>query len=63
MILKEIQLEEDKTITEIMDEFQLSPTTHILLAVNGQVFHPTEIMDRKLGKGDKVMLISPMGGG
>ena len=62
IIMKEIEVEEDKTINELLDELQFS-STPILLGLNGQVFYPDEIKDRRLRKGDKVMLIPLMEGG
>jgi len=62
MGIKEIEVKEDKTIKELMDELQLS-TAPILLEVGGEIFHPDEIKDRRLRKGDKVTLIPMIGGG
>jgi thiamine biosynthesis protein ThiS len=60
--IEEIEVKEDKTIKELMDELQLS-TAPILLELSGRIFYPDEIKDRRLRKGDKVALIPLIGGG
>ena len=62
MSIQEIEIKEDKTIKELMDELQLS-TAPILLEMNGEIFYPDEIKDRRLRKGDKVTLIPLIAGG
>ena len=62
MGIEEIEVTEDKTINELMDELQL-PSTHILLEISGQNFYPDEIKDRKLKRGDKIILIPLIAGG
>jgi len=42
--IREIQLEEDKTVKELMAELCLS-CLHILLELNGEIFYPDEIKD------------------
>jgi len=60
--VEEIKVKEDKTVRELMDEFQLS-TAPILLELSGRIFYPDEIEDRKLKRGDKVTLIPLIAGG
>jgi len=60
--IEEIEVKEDKTIKELMDKLQLS-SVPILLEVNGRIFYPDEIKDRRLRKGDKVVFIPLIAGG
>ena len=60
--IEEIEVKADKTITTLMDEFQLA-SAPILLAVSGEIFYPDEIKDRGLRRGDKVTLIPVIAGG
>ncbi len=60
--IEEIEVKEDKTVKELMDELQLS-SAPIMLEVNGEIFYPDEIKDRRLKRGDKVVLIPMIGGG
>ena len=60
--IKEIEVKEDKTIKELMDELQLS-SAPILLEVSGEIFYPDEIKDKRLRRGDKVALIPLIAGG
>jgi len=60
--IEEIEVKEDKTIKELMDELQLS-SAPILLEVSGEIFYPDEIKDRRLRRGDKVTLIPVIAGG
>lgn len=60
--IEEIEVKEDKTIKELMDELQLS-SAPILLEVSGKIFYPDEIRDRRLRRGDKVTLIPVIAGG
>ena len=62
MSIEEIEVKEDKTIKELMDELQLS-SAPILLEVSGKIFYPDEIEDRRLRRGDKVTLIPVIAGG
>ena len=57
-----IEVKEDKTIKEIMDELQLA-SAPILLEVSGEIFYPDEIENRRLRKGDRVALIPLIAGG
>jgi sulfur carrier protein ThiS len=54
--MKEIVVENVKTIPEILDELQLS-SIPVLIGANGQLLNPDEIKERKLNKGDKVLII------
>jgi sulfur carrier protein ThiS len=54
--MKEIVVENVKTIPEILDELQFS-SIPVLVGVNGQLLNPDEIKGRKLNKGDKVLII------
>ena len=60
--IEEIEVKEDKTIKELMDELQLA-SAPILLEVGGKIFYPDEIKGRRLTRGDKVALISLIAGG
>ena len=60
--IEEIEVKEDKTIKELMDELQLS-SAPILLEVSGKIFYPDEIKNRRLRRGDKVTLIPVIAGG
>ncbi len=60
--IQEIAVKEDTTIKALMDEFQLA-STPILMEVNGEIFYPDEIKDRRLRRGDKVKLIPVIAGG
>ena len=62
MGIEAIEVKEDKTIKELMDELQLS-SAPILLEVSGKIFYPDEIKDRRLRRGDKVTLIPVIAGG
>jgi len=57
-----IEVKEDTTIKELMDELQLASAT-ILLEVGGEIFYPDEIENRRLRRGDKVTLIPLIAGG
>jgi len=60
--IEEIEVKEDKTIRELMDELKLS-SAPILLKLGGEIFYPDAIKDRRLRKGDKVTLIPLVTGG
>lgn len=59
--VKEVAVEEDKTVKELIDELKLS--LPMLLEVNGEVFYPDESYGRVLKKGDIVTLIPIVAGG
>ena len=60
--IREIPVKEDKTVKELMDELRLS-CLPILLELNGEIFYPDEIKDKRLERGDKVTLIPLVAGG
>ncbi len=60
--IEEIEVKEDMTIKELIDELQLSYAP-ILLEVNGEIFYLDEIKDKRLRRGDKVALIPLIAGG
>ncbi len=60
--IEEIEVKADKTLKELMDELHLSSAS-ILLEVGGEIFYPDEIKDRRLRKGDKIVLIPLIAGG
>ena len=60
--MEEIEITEQKTMAEFMDELQLSSAS-VLLQVNGELCYPDEIKDRGVRKGDKVTLIPLIAGG
>ena len=57
-----IEVKEDTTIKELMDELQLV-SAPILLEVSGEIFYPDEIENRRLRRVDKVTLIPLIAGG
>jgi sulfur carrier protein ThiS len=59
---KEIKLEEDKTVEEILLSLHMS-SAPVLLSVNGEVAYLEEIKDRKLVKGDVLLIIPLVSGG
>jgi sulfur carrier protein ThiS len=58
---KYVEIKEDKTIEELLDELE-SSTVPILLEINGLVCYPDDIKG-KLRKGDRVLLIPIVAGG
>ena len=62
MGIEEIEINEDKTVEEFMDEIHLSQAP-VALMINGEVFCPDEVKDRCLRRGDKVTLIPVIAGG
>ncbi len=61
MGIEEIEVKEDKTVKELIDELKLPAT--ILLEVNGEAFYPDENYGRVLRRGDMVTLIPMIAGG
>jgi sulfur carrier protein ThiS len=59
---KEIEVTEDRTVKEILEEHQLS-TVNILLEVHGEIFSPDQIKDRRLNKGDRIGVMPLLAGG
>ena len=60
--IERIEVKEDKTIKELMDELQFS-SAPILLEVNGEILYPDEIENKILRRGDRVALIPLIAGG
>ena len=61
MVIEEIEVKEDKTVKELIDELKLS--SPVLLEVNGEAFYPDENYGKILKRGDIVMLIPIIDGG
>ena len=61
MGIEEIEVKEDKTVKELIDELKLFPP--ILFEVNGEVFYPDENYGKLLKRGDIVTLIPIIAGG
>jgi sulfur carrier protein ThiS len=61
VLWKYVEVKEDKTIGELLDELEFS-TVPILLEVNGLAYYPDEIKG-KLREGDRVVLIPIIAGG
>ena len=61
MSLEKIEVKEDKTVRELIDELELSHP--ILFEVNGEVFYPDEDYGKILKRGDIVTLIPIIAGG
>ena len=57
-----IEVKEDMTINELMEELQLASAS-ILLEVSGEIFYPDEIENRRLRRGDRVAFIPLIAGG
>ena len=57
-----IEVKEDTTIKELMDELQLA-SVPILLEISEEIFYPDEIENRRLRRGDKVTFIPLIAGG
>jgi thiamine biosynthesis protein ThiS len=60
--MKEIEIETEKTLGRLIDELDLTANP-ALLGVNGQIINPFEQKDRKLKKGDKVLVVPVFEGG
>ena len=60
--IEKIEISEDKTVEEFMDEIHLSQAL-VMLVINGEVFCPDEVKDRSLRRGDKVTVIPVIAGG
>ena len=61
MGIEEIEIKEDKTVKELIDE--LKPSFPILVEVNGEVFYPDGNYSKVLKRGDMVTLIPIIAGG
>ncbi len=62
MGIEEIEVKEDKTVQELMDELKITSPI-LLIEVNGEVFYPDENYGKILKRGDIVTLIPIVGGG
>jgi thiamine biosynthesis protein ThiS len=62
MGIEKIEVKEDKTIKEFIDELNLS-SVPILLELDGEIFYPDENCDRKLRAGDRLAVIPIIAGG
>ncbi len=62
MGIEVIEVKEDTTIKELMDELQLA-SVPILLEVSEGIFYPDEIENRILKRGDRITLIPLVAGG
>ena len=61
MGIEEIEVKEDKTVKELIDELKLS--SPLLLEVGREVFYPDGNYDKVLKRGDIVTLIPIIAGG
>ena len=62
MGIEKIEVKEDKTIKEFIDELNLS-SVPILLELDGEIFYPDENYDRKIRAGDRLAVIPIIAGG
>jgi len=60
--IDKIEINEDKTVEEFMNEIHLSQAL-VMLVINGEVFCPDEVKGRSLRRGDKVTVIPVIAGG
>ena len=59
---KEIEIDEETTVADILNEYELSPIS-ILISINNEVLLPSEVMRRTLVKGDRLLIIPLVEGG
>ncbi len=62
MGIEEIEVKEDKTVKQLVDELGLS-SVPVLLELDGEVFYPDEKCDKRLKRGDIVAVIRIVAGG
>jgi sulfur carrier protein ThiS len=62
MGIEKIEVKEDKTIKEFIDELSLSAVP-ILLQLDGEIFYPDDNYDRKIQAGDRLAVIPIIAGG
>jgi len=62
MGIEKIEIQEDKTVKELMGELNLS-SVPILLELDGEVFYPDEKHNRRLKAGDTLTVIPILAGG
>ena len=61
MGIEKIEVKEDKTIKEFIDELNLS-SVPILLELDGEIFYPDEQYDGKIHAGDRLAVIPIIAG-
>ncbi len=62
MGIEKIEVKEDKTVKQLVDELELS-SVPVLLELDGEVFYPDEKCDKRLKRGDIVAVIRIVAGG
>lgn len=62
MGIEKIEVKEDKTLKELLDELNLS-SVPILLELDGEIFYPDEKYDKRLKAKDTVAVIRIIAGG
>jgi len=62
MGIEEIEVKEDTTMKQLVDELELS-SAPVLLELDGEVFYPDEERDIILRRGDVVAVIRIVAGG
>ena len=62
MGIEEIEVKEDTTMKQLVDELELSYAP-VLLELDGEVFYPDEKCDKRLKRGDIVAVIRIVAGG
>ena len=62
MGIEEIEVKEDKTVKQLVDELELS-SVPVLLELDGEVFYPDEKCEKRLKGGDIVAVIRIVAGG
>jgi thiamine biosynthesis protein ThiS len=60
--IEKIEVKEDKTVKQLVDELELS-SVPVLLELDGEVFYPDEKCDKRLKRGDIVAVIRIVAGG
>jgi len=59
---KEQELRDETTLGELFEQLKLSPE-RIVASINGKLISPDEYAKRALGEGDKIEILSFVGGG
>ena len=62
MGIEEIEVKEDKTVKQLVDELELS-SVPVLLELDGEVFYPDEKCEKRLKRGDIVAVMRIVAGG
>ena len=60
--VKDIKIEENRKVSDLLEELDVSPAT-VLLSINGEVLFADQIMQRTLIKGDRLLIIPLFDGG